>query len=66
MICKFMGPTPKKLRLAIILDYHVYNITIILGECCPEKKQKYIVTFFVVGVYFIIVGVFFIIVVFFS
>ena len=45
------GPTNKKRRLAVILDYRVGYITIILGECCPEKKQKYIVTIFIVGVF---------------
>ena len=36
----FAGPTKKTTRLAIILDYHICNITIILGECCPEKKNN--------------------------
>ena len=33
-------PTKKKTRLAIILDYCVCYITIILGECCPEKNKN--------------------------
>ena len=33
-------PTKKLRRLAIIWDYHVCNITIILGIFCPENKKK--------------------------
>ena len=33
-------PTKKKPRLVIILHYRLYNITIILGVCCPEKNNN--------------------------
>ena len=39
-IVRLSRPTKKKTRLAIILHYCLYNITIILGECCPEKNNN--------------------------
>ena len=39
------GQPPKNRRLAIILDYRVCEVTIILGKCCPENKKELLLLF---------------------
>ena len=48
------GQPKKTRRLAIILDYRVCKVTLILGKRCPENKKEFnIVTiFFIVSVLF--------------